>query len=894
MGKLAVITEKESVARDVVNVLGGFTSKKDFYENDRYVVMWAVGHILSLPAPEEIDEKYKRWMLQDLPILPEKFDLKPAEKMKGRLDLMAKTFDRSDVEGIVNACDAGREGELIFREIVEYTGTDKPIHRLWLQSMTPGAIREGFANLQPGHRYDGLADAAWCRSEADWLVGMNATRAVTKRLSSRKVRGVWSAGRVQTPTLAILVDHEFKILGFEPRPYWQIIAQFQAADHSYPATWIDPNWKGNPEEGEKEDRIFELERAQQILEKVQGLPGAASETRKPSKESAPFLFDLTTLQREANRRFGYSARRTLQAAQRLYEAHKVLTYPRTDSKHLPEDYHEHVDRVLDVFSGDGEFGPFARRLKSAGLMNTGRIFDNTKVSDHFAIIPTGELPKHLEGDDARIFDLVMRRFLSAFYPPAVWSQVERKTEVEGEVFRSRSRTLQVPGWREVYGSEENQDAQLPPLVPGADAAENVGVQSEGFELEEKRTRPPGRITEGRLLGLMERAGKDVEDEELSAALAEKGLGTPATRADTIENLIQKEYVQRLRGALKPTAKGVRLIDFLHRIDSSGLASAELTGEWEKHLAEVEHGQMARRDFMKGISDFTSDVVGKIKEFEYEDLYAKEPPIGVCPTCGKGKVIEFFWGYRCDRNERNGGENGDGDSGCDFIIWKEISGRYIDRKTAQHLLERRRTAEIPGFVNFQGLEYEAVLELDDSNQVRVSGSTEGVGGEAEERIDSAPLCACKHGEDCQVIETSTRYVCERLFEGGGKKAKDVNSCGLVLPKQVCKREIPREEAEAYFEAGRIGPLEGFISKRGRPFPAILYIKENGRHGFEFLPRESKSGEKKAAKKTAKKGAKKAAKKAVKKTAKKAAKKTTKKSAKKAGSKALEIDETELPF
>ncbi len=875
MGKLAVITEKESVARDVVSVLGGFESKKDYYENDDYVVMWAIGHILTLPSPEEIDEKYKRWMLQDLPIIPEKFELKPADKMKGRLDMMAKVLKRKDIEGIVNACDAGREGELIFREIVEYTGTDKPIQRLWLQSMTPGAIRDGFSTLEPGEKYNGLADAAWCRSEADWLVGMNATRAVTKRLQSRKQRGVWSAGRVQTPTLAILVDHEFKILGFEPRPFWQIIGTFGASDHSYPGTWYDPKWEGNSEAGEKEDRIFDLERAQKILEALQGKSGKASETRKPSRESAPLPFDLTTLQREANRRFSFSARRTLQAAQRLYERHKVLTYPRTDSKHLPEDYHSHVDKVLDVFSQSNDYGPYANHLKSAGLQNAGRIFDNSKVSDHFAIIPTGETPPKLDGDDEKIFDLVMRRFLSAFYPPAVWNQVERKTEVEGELFRSRSRTLQTPGWREVYGSEENTDAQLPPLVPGEDKADGVGVKGESFELEEKRSRPPGRITEGRLLGMMERAGKDIDDEELSEALAEKGLGTPATRADTIENLISKQYAQRLRGALKPTAKGVRLIDFLHRIDSAGLASAELTGEWEKHLTEVEHGQMPRTDFMKGISEFTVDVVDKIKEFEYDDLYAKEPPIGKCPTCGKGEVIEFFWGYRCNQNERKTEENGDADQSCDFIIWKEINGRYMDRKTASTLLERRKTVEIPGFVNFQGQEYEAVLEIDDSNQVRVTGDNAGA-DEEEESTDAPPVCACKNGEDCQVIETSTRYVCERLYEGGGKKAKDVNSCGLVLPKLVCKREMPREEADTYFGDGRIGPLEGFISKRGRPFPAILYIKDNGRHGFEFLPREKKA----TAKKTTKKGVKKTAKKAAKKTTKKSTKKTVKKSTKKA--------------
>ena len=474
MGKLAVITEKESVARDIVSVLGGFESKKDYYENDRYVVMWAIGHILTLPAPEEIDEKYKRWMLQDLPIIPKTFELKPADKMKGRLDMMAKVFKRKDIEGIVNACDAGREGELIFREIIEFTGTEKPIQRLWLQSMTPDSIREGFSDLEPGEKYNGLADAAWCRSEADWLVGMNATRAVTKRLQSRKQRGVWSAGRVQTPTLAILVDHEFKILGFEPRPYWQITGTFEASDHQYQAVWYDPNWDGNSEEGEKEDRIFDEERAKKILEALDAKPGNASETRKPSRESAPLALRSDNTSARSEPTFSFSARRTLQAAQRLYEGHKVLTYPRTDSKHLPEDYHDHVDKVLDVFSLSNDYGPYANRLNVRGAEEHRAHLRQLQGERPLRHHPhRSETPKKLEGDDAKIFDLVMRRFLSAFYPQAIWNQVERKTEVEGEMFRARSRTLQVPGWREVYGSEESADTQLPPLVPGQDSSRTL-------------------------------------------------------------------------------------------------------------------------------------------------------------------------------------------------------------------------------------------------------------------------------------------------------------------------------------------------------------------------------------------------------------------------------------
>ena len=884
MEKLAVITEKDSVAQDIMTVLGGFRKHEGYFESDRYVVASAVGHIVGLPAPEEIDPQYKRWTLQSLPILPEKFELKPLDGMKGRLDLMSRIFKRPEISGIVNACDAGREGELIFREIVEFTGTGKPILRLWLQSMTPEAIREGFSQLQPGTKFEGLAAAAWCRSEADWLVGMNATRAVTKRLQTRKTAGVWSAGRVQTPTLAILVDHEMRILEFEPRPFWQIVGTFQTSDHTYQSTWFDPEWKGNSETGERDDRILDQARAEAILVAIKGKPSLASETRKPERESAPLLFDLTSLQREANRRFGFSARRTLQAAQRLYEAHKVLTYPRTDSKHLPEDYRGHVHSALEAFSQDHSYGAFALKLLGQGLLNQERVFDDRKISDHFAIIPTGKVPGHLEGDDHRIFDLVMRRFLSAFYPFAVWNKVERFTIVENENFRVRSRTLQVPGWREVYGSDENGEEKLPPLIPGQDQAREVLVKALEYSLNEDVTRPPGRITEGRLLGMMERAGKELEDEELSEAMKDKGLGTPATRADVIENLISKGYIVRLREGLKPVSKGIRLIDFLHRIDSAGLTSAELTGEWEKHLYEVEHGQMKRSDFMKGISAYTVDVVGKIKAFEYDELYKHEPPVGSCPFDPTVPVVEFFWGYRCQNGESNG-ENQCPHPGCPaetrFVIWKEISGRYIDRKTAGRLLSQKRTASIPGFLNRQGQEFQAVLTLDEKNQVKMTGGEST--GEGEEEVAGNPIGTCPEGHDCEVVETNLRYVCRQVLEGNAAKPSD-SCCAFQLPKQICKREVTIEEAQAYLQAGRVGPLEGFISKRGRPFPAILFRKDNGRHGFEFLPRapkEGTDGEGKTTRRTAKKAvkgvARKASKTTTKRTVKPVAKRTTRKTA-----------------
>src|SRR5438034_7820737 len=399
MAKALVITEKPSVARDIADGLGGFREEEGWFERDDLVVTFAVGHLYELLAPEELDDKYKRWTLDVLPILPEEFGYKVKKGQTDRIRTIQRLLRRDDVDSIVNACDAGREGELIFREIVENLGSDKPVRRLWLQSMTDDAIRAGFRQLRRGEELQGLADAAACRAQSDWLIGMNATRALTKRLKSRKEKTSWSAGRVQTPTLAMLVDKEFEVLAHVPRPFWRVAATFEHEDNRYPGNWFDPAFEANDDSERKDDRIFDAARAAAIAAAVGGAPATASETRKPSRESAPPLFDLTSLQREANRRFSWSARRTLSAAQRCYERHKLLTYPRTSSKCLPEDYREVVAETLAAFAenrrrdeGFADLAAAAARLRENGLENDARIFDNAGVTDHFAIVPTGSLP----------------------------------------------------------------------------------------------------------------------------------------------------------------------------------------------------------------------------------------------------------------------------------------------------------------------------------------------------------------------------------------------------------------------------------------------------------------------------------------------------------------------
>ncbi|HTF36023.1 MAG TPA: DNA topoisomerase [Myxococcota bacterium] len=855
MAKALVITEKPSVARDIAAALGGFTEHEGYYESERYVLSFAVGHLFELLEPEEIDPKYKRWLLDDLPILPEEFRFKPKSGQTERIRTLKQLIQRDDVDLVVNACDAGREGELIFREIVKHFASRKPVRRLWLQSMTDDSIREGFAHLRPGAEYEGLGEAAECRAYSDWLIGMNATRALTKRLKGRKEKTAWSAGRVQTPTLALLVERELEVLAHVPRPYWRVTGSFEHEGQTYSGTWFDPGFRPGEDEEARDDRIFDEQRAQAIVAAVRGQRGTAEETRKPSRESAPPLFDLTSLQREANRRFSWSAKRALGAAQRCYEQHKILTYPRTDSRCLPEDYRETVHRVLTAFAGAarheapvamGEYAAAAANLERAGLQNEARIFDNSGVSDHFAIIPTGTLPTSgLSGDDRRLFDLVVRRFLGAFYPAALWVRVERTSEVRGERFRTRARSLQEPGWRAVLAGEAGEagedEAVLAPLRPGEDEVRGVAVRAPAAEAVAEETKPPARITEARLLSLMENAGQQIEDENLAAVLHEKGIGTPATRADIIENLIAKGYAVRVGKALRPTVKGIRLIDILKRVHIDRLASAALTGEIEKHLLDVEKGRRTAADYMSEIAEYAREIVNRARNFEFDEVYPDQESLGPCPRCGK-PVYERSWFYRCV--EEPGTPE---DQVCPLRIWKDTSGRYIDRASAAALIREGQSGVLDGFTARDGRTYRGRLELDRerwSVKVRSEGWADGEQAFAapEYEVNTEPLGRCPREEDCKVIESSTHFICERKLkeEQNGKDDSLPKSCGFQLPRTVCKREITREEAMVYLQTGRTELLTDFTSRFGRPFSATLVLKESGRHGFEFPPRAPRGG------------------------------------------------------
>ncbi|HKG44000.1 MAG TPA: DNA topoisomerase 3 [Gaiellaceae bacterium] len=708
--KTLVIAEKPSVARDLTDALPGtFENHESYYESDDTVITFAVGHLVELTDPEDYDEKFKKWRMADLPIVPEEFRLRPRDKKaEKQLKVIHKLLKRDDVERVVNACDAGREGELIFAYIYETSGVDKPVERLWISSLTKTAIKEGFEQLRPGEQLRQLEAAARSRSEADWLVGMNATRAATIR-GRAWVGGVVSLGRVQTPTLALLVKREREIQAFVPEPYWLVHAQF------------DPRYEGLWFEGD-ETRLKDAERADAIADKVSGAEGLVeSVERKEQSERAPLLYDLTSLQRDANRRFGFSARRTLQAAQSLYEDKKAITYPRTSSRWLSGDLVPQLKPTAATLVPIGEYAAAARFVLGLQQLPLARVVNDSKVSDHHAIIPTDvdHDVSRFSPDERRVFDLVARRFLAVFHPPARYARTTVVTLVEEQRFRSRGKITLEAGWRGVYGllSEEeqqaarqdeegeNESAELPPLEQGQ------SVKCAKAEVEAKETKPPPRYTEATLLSAMETAGKLIDDEELREAMKEGGLGTPATRAETIETLIRREYIERAGKDLTPTPKGLQVITML---EEHPLTSPELTGSWEKRLTDIEHGDDDRSKFIDDIADFTRATVDKIAELDKEKLRPERVELGLCPRCGAetGEIIkENSKAYGCTSWKSRE------ETGCGFVIWKRIAGRTLTPELARQLLEEGKTKEVvSGFRSRAGKPFRARLVLNGEGKV----------------------------------------------------------------------------------------------------------------------------------------------------------------------------------
>jgi len=857
--KTLVIAEKPSVAQDIVRALtpvaGKFEKHEEHFENEKYIVTSAVGHLVEIQAPEEFDVKRGKWSFANLPVIPPRFDLKPVDKTRTRLNAVVKQAKRKDVGQLVNACDAGREGELIFRLIEQYAGgkapLGKPVKRLWLQSMTPQAIRDGFDHLRTEQQMQGLADAARSRSEADWLVGINGTRAMTAFNSRDGGFFLTTVGRVQTPTLSVVVEREEKIRKFVSRDYWEVHGTFLAEAGVYAGKWFDPQWKKPPPGPDgvadpelRADRVWNRREAEEIAEAARGKPATVTEESKPTTQASPLLFDLTSLQREANSRFGFSAKTTLALAQSLYERHKALTYPRTDSRALPEDYLPVVRETMEMLATSGmkHLAPFAQQAIDQNYVKPSkRIFDNAKVSDHFAIIPTLQAPSGLSDAEQKLYDFVVRRFLSVFFPSAEYQVTTRISTVshggKNYPFRSDGKVLVKPGWLAIYGKEaqdedkdEDKDGKrLVPVKPGET------VRLESADLKSLKTRPPARYSEATLLGAMEGAGKTIDDDELREAMQEKGLGTPATRAAIIEGLIAEKYILREGRELIPTAKAFQLMTLLRGLGVEELSKAELTGEWEYKLAQMEHGRLSRDAFMREIAEMTEHIVRKAKEYDRDtvpgDYATLQTP---CPNCG-GVVRENYRRYACTGKP--------GQEPCGFSFGKSPAGRTFEVAEAEQLLRDKRIGPLDGFRSKAGWPFtsEIVIKYDeeaknwklefDFGDDKDAETGEIVDFEGQASLGPCPKCGAR------VFELGSNYVCEKSVP---THAQPAPSCDFKTGKIILQQPVERDQVEKLLTAGKTDLLDKFVSMRTRrAFKAFLvWNAEEGKVSFEFEPRDSK--------------------------------------------------------
>jgi len=836
--KTLVIAEKPSVASDIAKALGGFTKHDDFFERDDFIISSAVGHLLEIAAPEEYEVKRGKWSFNNLPVIPPRFELRPIIKTEGRLKVLQKLIKRKDVSKLINACDAGREGELIFRLIAQQAKATQPIERLWLQSMTPNSIRDGFAKLRSDQEMMPLSDAARCRSEADWLVGINGTRAMTAFNSKSGGFFLTTVGRVQTPTLSIVVEREELIRRFISRDYWEVKAEFISAKGVYEGRWFDPEFKksSNKESNDpelRESRIWSEAQAQSIVVACQNKSGSVQEESKPSSQQAPQLFDLTSLQREANARFGFSAKNTLGIAQALYERHKILTYPRTDSRALPEDY---ISTVKETIEQLGESVPnytlFAQQIKNNQWVKPNKkIFDNSKISDHFAIIPTLQAPpKTLSEPEQKLYDLVVRRFLAIFYPSAEFMLTTRITTVSGMNFKTEGKVLVEPGWLAVYGKSNQDDKELIAV------AKDEKVKVDSVNVHSLKTKPPARYSEATLLSAMEGAGKLVEEDEFREAMAEKGLGTPATRASIIEGLLFEKYMVREGRELIPTAKAFQLMTLLRGLGIEELTQPALTGGWEFQLSQIEKGLIKRESFMQEIAQMTQRIVKRAKEFDSDTIPGDYITLSTpCPHCS-GPVKENYRRFACEK--------------CGFSMSKIPGGKALEYEEAEELLRNKSVGPLQGFRSKMGRPFAAIIilkpiPLDDKDYPNAGFKLEFDFGNSDEDnlepVDFSGQTALGVCPKCSgaVYEYVMKYICENTV--GPNKHCDFNTGKVIL-----QQEINEEQVIKLLANGKTDLLTNFKSQRtGRVFKAYLVRQDSGKIGFEFEVRAPKAPAKKRA-------------------------------------------------
>ena len=872
MGKILIIAEKPSVMADLGRALskplGKFekngTGRDTWLENDNAVITSAVGHLIELRMPQGPNGKNLPWKFDVLPAIPPQFTLDPIPDSEARLKQVLKLAKRKDVSEIINACDAGREGELIFQYIIEYGEIQKPVKRLWMQSMTQNAILEAWSNLRTSASMKNLADAAKCRSESDWLVGLNATRALTCFRSRHGGFNITAAGRVQTPTLSILAQREEEIQAFVPMNYWEVSAEFKVARGNYPSNWFDESWKKDETQPHsKAERIWNAKDAEEIKARCLGKTGTVVEETKPQSQIAPQLYDLTSLQRDASQRLGLSAKTTLQIAQALYEKHKMLTYPRTDSRYLPEDYLGTVKNTLaEIKSGFPALAPYAKAVLDGNspsgpqLTKSKRVFDDKKVSDHFAIIPTGTFSK-LNELEAKVFDLVAKRFISVFYPSAEFELTRRVTRIVHSAqltdsFKVDGKILVKPGWMEVYGRKIGVAANKDELVA---ITANEKATAIHVEVKADETKPPARFNEATLLSAMEGAGKLLDDEALAEAMSERGLGTPATRAAIIEGLLSQKYLARDGRDLHVTQNGLTLIRLVREMAIDGLSSPALTGDWEYKLRQMEHGELSRDVFMKEIADYTREIVHKARTLAETSKGQSFPDLmAPCPICGAKELKQTDATFACRTPD------------CKFTFKKHIASREISMAEAQELLTKGIVGPLSGFKSRFNKPFEASLKLDEKFKINFQfdndDSETKVELTEEMLIGTATLA---DGKFAKVYATEKAYYVPALTS-----AKDKD--GLRIGRSILQKELPAEEILKMLSEGKTNLLKGFVSnKTKRKFDAFLLLDaKTHKISFDFPPREPRVGAKAAVatddgetspavKKPAKKAAKKAAKK-----------------------------------
>ena len=808
---IVIIAEKPSVAEDLANVLGVGKKLETHWHSEDIIITWAIGHLLELKYMDDYDNEFKNWRgtIDRLPFIPDAFQYKPkGGRGKKQLSAILKLMKDKSVTEIVNACDAAREGELIFRTILEHSKVKTPTSRMWMQSMTYDAMLKAFETRKSGDTYQALSDAAYSRSRADWIIGMNGSRIAT-RLPQNRDRSANSLGRVQTATLALVVDHELEVLSHIPVPYWQLNGTFVAGEANWTGRWERTGHKDDPDRPEyKSHRIMEASEKEEI-ETMLASPGdfTTEEKSRTKKEQPPLNFDLTTLQKRANSMWSWSAKRTLGVAQDLYDKFKLTTYPRTDSKYLPEDMPETVAKTLDSLGGQSDYAEHVKRLQSNGLSNSKRNFNSAKVSDHYAIIPTGQTPPgNFGGDHAKLYDMIVRNFLASWHPPSEWTVTKRIARKSGHQFIKEVEQIASPGWRAVVPKKDK--------IPdgwGNLPSNPCDSTLDAHEFSEELSKPKNRLKEASLLQLMEHAGKHIEDDELADAMKEKGLGTPATRADTIEKLLNRKYIRRSRnGTISAAPHGIRMIDVLRRIPVEWITSPELTGDMEASLLAVQRGEEPMGTYMQKIIQQTQTMVDRIREHDRNTLYLDEPSLGPCPSCS-GNVMENTLAYQCEHNEGR-------DKGCSFVFWKDTSGRWFDRTTASRLLENQSLENVHGFFSQAGEGYDTSIELKNDGKVVSKGS-----GSDEATEDDEVLCPCPTCDQGSIRITKTAYVCDNT---------ECNFRGMQ--NVMCKRTITPEEAKPIFTEGKSTLLEDFTSRRNKPFNAFLKLDKN-RVTYDFPPR-----------------------------------------------------------